>query len=212
MGLARLPLLKQMRGGCAGLLQAATSWLPPKPAALRPHSKLQLAAGRSARRYVALGCKHQLAPFDKPASPQVVLFISVRRYVALGWAALPFLQRYRAVLPNADVALIVAGGIVYSLGVSRGCCGLFGTACWCSLLAQCFVAACLCSLLAHASARALAQLRGKCWLLLPPTLVSCRRSCTRPSAPTRCPMCMATTRQAADTALMMLAYSLVVVL
>lgn len=38
------------------------------------------------------------------------------RYVALGWAALPFLQRFNAVLPNADVALIVGGGVVYSLG------------------------------------------------------------------------------------------------
>lgn len=37
-------------------------------------------------------------------------------YVALGWAALPFLQRFHAVLPNADVALIVGGGVVYSLG------------------------------------------------------------------------------------------------
>lgn len=38
--------------------------------------------------------------------------------MALGWAALPFVERYQAVLPAVDVALIVAGGIIYSVGVS----------------------------------------------------------------------------------------------
>lgn len=42
--------------------------------------------------------------------------LAPHRYVALGWAALPFLQRFHAVLPNADVALIVGGGVVYSQG------------------------------------------------------------------------------------------------
>ena len=40
-----------------------------------------------------------------------------RSYVALGWAALPFVQRFHEVLPAADVGLIVCGGVVYSLGV-----------------------------------------------------------------------------------------------
>ena len=155
---------------------------------------------------MALGCKHQLAPFDKHTPPQVVLITSTCRYVALGWAALPFLQRYRAVLPNADVALIVAGGIVYSLGVSGWCSLLVrpvGAARWCGPLAQ-RMSQPVCATCLHSLQRAgaLAQLRGKCWLLPPPTLVPCRRSCTRPSAPTRCPMCMATTRQAANTALL----------
>ena len=53
-------------------------------------------------------------------------------YVALGWAALPFLQRFHAVLPDADVALIVGGGVIYSLGVSSTCCWLSA---WLFLLA-----------------------------------------------------------------------------
>lgn len=45
-------------------------------------------------------------------------------YVALGWAALPFVQRFSDVLPAVDVALVVVGGVVYSLGVRHvwGCC------------------------------------------------------------------------------------------
>jgi hemolysin III len=39
-------------------------------------------------------------------------------YVALGWASLPFMSQFQAVLPPVDLALIVVGGIVYSLGVS----------------------------------------------------------------------------------------------
>lgn len=38
-------------------------------------------------------------------------------YVALGWMALPFVDDFTAVLPGLDVALIVAGGVIYSLGV-----------------------------------------------------------------------------------------------
>jgi hemolysin III len=46
-------------------------------------------------------------------------------YVALGWASLPFMSQFQAVLPPVDLALIVVGGIVYSLGVSdarQRCC------------------------------------------------------------------------------------------
>lgn len=39
-------------------------------------------------------------------------------YVALGWAVLPFARQYKESLEDLDVALIVAGGIIYSVGVS----------------------------------------------------------------------------------------------
>ncbi|KAI3431457.1 hypothetical protein D9Q98_004509 [Chlorella vulgaris] len=37
-------------------------------------------------------------------------------YVALGWAVLPFARQYKESLEDLDVALIVAGGIIYSVG------------------------------------------------------------------------------------------------
>ena len=38
-------------------------------------------------------------------------------YVALGWAALPYAGQLSAALGSAGVALVVGGGVVYSLGV-----------------------------------------------------------------------------------------------
>ncbi|PSC71985.1 hemolysin III [Micractinium conductrix] len=37
-------------------------------------------------------------------------------YVALGWAVLPFVGQYQEVLSSLDVALVVAGGVIYSFG------------------------------------------------------------------------------------------------
>jgi hemolysin III len=39
-------------------------------------------------------------------------------YVALGWAVLPFAEQYRSALASWDLGLVVAGGVVYSIGVS----------------------------------------------------------------------------------------------
>lgn len=41
-------------------------------------------------------------------------------YVALGWAVLPFVGQYQEVLSSLDVALVVAGGVIYSFGVRAG--------------------------------------------------------------------------------------------
>lgn len=37
-------------------------------------------------------------------------------YVGLGWAVLPFVEEYKEALQPLDVALIVAGGVIYSVG------------------------------------------------------------------------------------------------
>lgn len=50
--------------------------------------------------------------------PLLVPATALRSYIALGWAALPFLRQFHRALAPADVALIVAGGIIYSVGVS----------------------------------------------------------------------------------------------
>lgn len=94
-------------------------------------------------------------------------------YVALGWMALPFVDDFMAVLPGLDVALIVAGGVIYSLGVSWRRCRLLlvqaggNASCrWClpaplqkappcavgrhqEMRAACWSAAAACSSLAH---------------------------------------------------------------
>lgn len=46
--------------------------------------------------------------------------VAATLYVALGWAVLPFARQYHDALEGLDVGLIVAGGVIYSLGVSRG--------------------------------------------------------------------------------------------
>ena len=41
-------------------------------------------------------------------------------YVVLGWAAVPYAAEIKASMPTAVTVLIVAGGLSYSIGVSRG--------------------------------------------------------------------------------------------
>ncbi|EFN54069.1 hypothetical protein CHLNCDRAFT_36267 [Chlorella variabilis] len=42
--------------------------------------------------------------------------VAATLYVALGWAVLPFARQYHDALEGLDVGLIVAGGVIYSLG------------------------------------------------------------------------------------------------
>ena len=45
--------------------------------------------------------------------------ISALLYVALGWIVLPYAGQIQGALGPVESALVVAGGVIYSLGVSR---------------------------------------------------------------------------------------------
>lgn len=54
----------------------------------------------------------------KLVSPQRFRFAALALYLGMGWAGVAILPQMLASLPFATVALIVAGGVVYTLGVA----------------------------------------------------------------------------------------------